>query len=251
MNEWAGKSGSSRSFSSAEKQPKQSQSSPSFIAHRGLSSRELSVATANGALKVGSAAVATTQLLRGGDSLSHLEHYQYSVVHKTPKRSDILCVKNLLKSDISKRFKIMSALESPPTLTPAWQDPWCAMTGTVTAADFYDQSKTQMTQAFYPHQPHMAVHGYPHPAMMNDSQNNNNNSMNSGSEGSTNSSVSAKKQNSQRQVNFKLDIKAEPQESQQQVANVGMQKVPSISDLSDPESSIDIPCNQVRLNFSI
>ena len=147
----------------------------------------------------------------------------------------------------------MSALESPPTLTPAWQDPWgMAMAGTVSPADFYDQNKAgQMTQAFYPHQP--MVHGYPHHPMM-DGQNNNNNSMNSGSEGSTGSAVSStnvptSKSKPQRQVNFKLDIKAEPQESQlhPQVSG-GMQKVPSISDLSDPDSSLDIPCSQVRPN---
>ena len=143
----------------------------------------------------------------------------------------------------------MSALESPPSLTPAWQDPW-GMVSQVNPADFYDQSKANMTQAFYPHQP-MVTHGYPHHPMM-DGQNNNNNSMNSGSEGSTGSSVtSTTVKKPQRQVNFKLDIKAEPQENQiqSQVTSShpqgGMQKVPSISDLSEADSSLDIPCSQV------
>ena len=75
--------------------------------------------------------------------------------------------------------------------------------------------------------------------------------MNSGSsDGSTNSSVSASKKVTQhRQVNFKLDIKAEPTDSQQ-TQQVGMQKVPSISDLSEADSSVDIPCNQVSPKLS-
>ena len=51
-----------------------------------------------------------------------------------------------------------------------------------------------------------------------------------------------------RQVNFKLEIKAEPDPLGLHILPEqprGVQKVPSISDLSDAESSLDIPCNQV------
>ena len=78
---------------------------------------------------------------------------------------------------------------------------------------------------------------------------------NTGSVGSV-TSVGSKK----RTVNFKLDIKPEPLSNS---SNLGatpgeldaiqygsqgvLQKVPSISDLSEPESSLDIPIAQVRL----
>lgn len=51
-------------------------------------------------------------------------------------------------------------------------------------------------------------------------------------------------QNIKRQVNFKLELKTEPSDDCNSVTN--MQKVPSISDLSDPDSSLDIP-QQVRM----
>merc|ERR1711860_316766 len=116
---------------------------------------------------------------RGGDSLSHLEPYQQLLTKHQSEQTYEHVLLNLCILTVILTLK-MSALESPPTLTPAWQDPWgMAMAGTVSPADFYDQNKAgQMTQAFYPHQP--MVHGYPHHPMM-DGQNNNNNS---GSEGS-------------------------------------------------------------------
>ena len=155
----------------------------------------------------------------------------------------------------------MSALESPPSLAPLWQDPWCAVTAgavtgpvsAVTADDFYaQQNKNQMmNQAnFYHHQlhqpPHMGYHHHHNP-IMEGGQNNNNNSMNSdtNSSSTTSSTGSEAKSKPHRQVNFKLDIKAEPNEVHQ-LNTGGMQKVPSISDLSDPDSSLDIPCSQVR-----
>lgn len=154
----------------------------------------------------------------------------------------------------------MSALESPPSLAPLWQDPWCAVTAgavtgpvsAVTADDFYaQQNKNQMmNQAnFYHHQlhqpPHMGYHHHHNP-IMEGGQNNNNNSMNSdtNSSSTTSSTGSEAKSKPHRQVNFKLDIKAEPNEVHQPNTG-GMQKVPSISDLSDPDSSLDIPCSQV------
>ena len=86
-------------------------------------------------------------------------------------------------------------------------------------------------------------------------QHNNNNSMNSDANSSSSAASTASTKKTARQVNFKLDIKSEPLEPNNIVGgqdmcqnnNPGMnQKVPSISDLSDPESSLDIPCNQVR-----
>ena len=152
----------------------------------------------------------------------------------------------------------MSALESPPTITSqVWQDPWCNVTGVATD-DFYGQNKGQMNQvpAFYHHHHQPLVQGYHashhHPAMMDASQNNNNNSdaNSSSTTSSTTSTKAASKPAHQRQVNFKLDIKAEPHDQVSEIlphgGQPGMQKVPSISDLSDPESSsLDIPCSQV------
>lgn len=163
----------------------------------------------------------------------------------------------------------MSALENPAALANLWQDPWCsavaASGSNPNVEDFYQPNKGNVVQAGFYHHHHqpMAVHahaamhhhhhGY-HPQQNNQTmlessggQNNNNNSMNSdansSSTTSSTTSSSAKDLNKpHRQVNFKLDIKAEPELEQ----NNGMQKVPSISDLSDPDSSLDIPCSQVR-----
>lgn len=162
----------------------------------------------------------------------------------------------------------MSALESPPALTPLWQDPWgAAVTGAMTVtsadADFYSSvaagaqtgksGQMMVNQAgFYQAHPPMMVQGYhaphhvhPHHGLMENSQNNNNNISDNNSSSTTSSGSGSTKKN-QRQVNFKLDIKAEPEQNEL-VNNPGMQKVPSISDLSDPDSSLDIPCSQVRL----
>ena len=180
----------------------------------------------------------------------------------------------------------MSALESPPSLTPIWQDPWTsAVTGAVVAGteDFYGhnlQNKVNVSPmvnqaAFYHHhhlnhhQTPMVPQGYHHPAlgpMEAGQQNNNNNSMNSdansssttSSTNSSNAGQAGKNTNSNtgapkphRQVNFKLDIKSEPELIGPDFNQPGgVQKVPSISDLSDPESSLDIPCSQVSFGFS-
>jgi hypothetical protein len=154
----------------------------------------------------------------------------------------------------------MSALESPTTLTSAWQDPWSAVTSAAatvhmtSADDFYGNSKPLMPfgMNMMPVQPHMHhMHPHHHHMMADHSQNNNNNSMNNSDANSSSTTSSTASNKVKRQVNFKLDIKAEPQESESglqchQLQIGGMQKVPSISDLSDPESSLDIPCNQVR-----
>ena len=169
----------------------------------------------------------------------------------------------------------MSALESPPTLTSTWQDPWSAVTSATinpmtasTASDDFYNTKTQMPAfvGMYPshhhhHHHHQLVqpHQYNNPMMGGGHheaghQHNNNNSMNSDANSSSSAASTASTKKTARQVNFKLDIKSEPLEPNNIVGgqdmcqnnNPGMnQKVPSISDLSDPESSLDIPCNQV------
>merc|ERR1712223_174639 len=169
----------------------------------------------------------------------------------------------------------MSALESPPTLTSTWQDPWSAVTSATinpmtasTASDDFYNTKTQMPAfvGMYPshhhhHHHHQLVqpHQYNNPMMGGGHheaghQHNNNNSMNSDANSSSSAASTASTKKTARQVNFKLDIKSEPLEPNNIVGsqdmcqnnNPGMnQKVRSISDLSDPESSLDIPCNQV------
>lgn len=127
----------------------------------------------------------------------------------------------------------MSALESPPTLAPLWQDPWAAAAGVTGAvmtadADFY-AAQQRNVQNYYG-QTQMNYH----PGIVME---NNNCSQSSNSSNNSNST--------RKQVNFKLDIKTEMPD----LPPSGMQKVPSISDLSDPESSLDIPCSQVSLDF--
>ena len=204
----------------------------------------------------------------------------------------------------------MSALESPPSLTPLWQDPWSTvvtasgLTGAQVSVngteDFYGsqhllQNKVNVSPmignhqaAFYHSHHHVMNHhhqspvmvpqGYHHPGMIrNDldqnsgtgNQNNNNNSLNSDTNSSSTTSstistgngnggqiknTSGSTGNNKRQVNFKLaDIKIEPDPLSHHNHILpdnqpgGVQKVPSISDLSDQESSLDIPCNQVGL----
>ena len=203
----------------------------------------------------------------------------------------------------------MSALESPPSLTPLWQDPWSTvvtasgLTGAQVSVngteDFYGsqhllQNKVNVSPmignhqaAFYHSHHHVMNHhqspvmvpqGYHHPGMIrNDldqnsgtNQNNNNNSLNSdtnsssttssttsiGNGGQIKTSGSTGNGNNKRQVNFKLaDIKIEPDPLSHHNHILpdnqpgGVQKVPSISDLSDQESSLDIPCNQVSLLY--
>ena len=163
----------------------------------------------------------------------------------------------------------MSALESPPTLASTWQDPWAAVTSASTtvhmassAEDFYNTKNQMAAFGMYPH-PHVQPHQYPSMGMVGHHDHhtgighNNNNSMNSDANSSS-SAASTTSNKKSRQVNFKLDIKSEPQDpntmGQEMCQNHnpnGIQKVPSISDLSDPESSLDIPCNQVRIFLQI
>ena len=52
-----------------------------------------------------------------------------------------------------------------------------------------------------------------------------------------------------RTVNFKLEIKQDPEVKHESISSADMckpQKVPSISDLSETESSLDLPTHQVR-----
>ena len=102
------------------------------------------------------------------------------------------------------------------------------------------------------------------PQNNNSSQNQNLNNSNSdaNSSSSTTSSngniVNVNNTTKERKVNFKIDIKAEPNDGAapgsdplalNPMGGGGMQKVPSISDLSDHDSSLDLPCNQVRKSF--
>jgi len=112
----------------------------------------------------------------------------------------------------------MSALESPPSLTPIWQqDPWCsvtasAVTGAISnltgAEDFYGHNLQNKglnvspmignQAAFYHshhshhlnhHQTPMVPQGYHHPGLMEPgTPNNNNNSMNSDANSSSTTS---------------------------------------------------------------
>lgn len=113
----------------------------------------------------------------------------------------------------------MSAIESPPSLSAAWSEPWTVSgSGVMDAHDFYKST-------FSASPPIMGIAAAVSSSSTNLSTLNDN--------GSTTSR--------KRVVNFKLDIKPEPEDA----CVPQMQKVPSISDLSDPDSSLDIP-TQVR-----
>ena len=60
----------------------------------------------------------------------------------------------------------------------------------------------------------------------------------------------AEQQDQKRTVNFKLEIKQDPEVKHESISSGDMckapQKVPSISDLSETESSLDLPTHQVR-----
>ena len=159
----------------------------------------------------------------------------------------------------------MSALESPPTLGSAWQDPWC--TGSPTGPimdphanqfglqhphgphyDFYNTGK----YPYNPHNPHgdQGIYqgtGYPMGPQLGPEQASSG-SPSSGSSSENNNLVKEKKP----RVNFKLEIKPEPQVSSQGddacvPVSSEARKVPSISDMSDQEScSLDLPVTQVR-----
>ena len=117
----------------------------------------------------------------------------------------------------------MSALESPPSLAAAWSEPWtmsAAAAGVLDPHDFYKATFASSSP------PIMNI-----AAAVSSSDHNTSGSTNGGND-SGGSTTSRK-----RVVNFKLDIKPEPEDA----CVPQMQKVPSISDLSDPDSSLDIP----------
>ena len=120
----------------------------------------------------------------------------------------------------------MSALESPPSLAAAWPEPWtmsAAAAGVLDPHDFYKSTFTSSP-------PIMNI-----AAAVASSEHNTSSSTNGGND--SNGSTTSRK----RVVNFKLDIKPDPEDA----CVPQMQKVPSFSDLSDPDSSLDIP-TQVR-----
>ncbi len=109
----------------------------------------------------------------------------------------------------------MSALESPPSLATPWSEPWAVSgAGMMDGHDFYKSS-------FSSSPPMMGI-----AAAVSSSTHHLAGSIDNGSTASR-----------KRVVNFKLDIKREPEDA----CVPQMQKVPSISDLSDPDSSLDIP----------
>ena len=72
----------------------------------------------------------------------------------------------------------------------------------------------------------------------------------SGSSGNNNTklnpaAVSEQPGDQKRTVNFKLEIKQDPEKQESDMCKQP-QKVPSISDLSETESSLDLPTHQVR-----
>jgi hypothetical protein len=125
----------------------------------------------------------------------------------------------------------MSALESPPSLAAAWSEPWtmsaAASAGVLDPHDFYKST-------FSASPPIMGI------AAAVASSDHNTSGSTHGSSGGANDSGSTTSR--KRVVNFKLDIKPDPEDA----CVPQMQKVPSISDLSDPDSSLDIP-TQVRI----
>ena len=125
----------------------------------------------------------------------------------------------------------MSALESPPSLAAAWSEPWsmsaAAAAGVMDPHDFYKAT-------FSASPPIMGI-----AAAVASSGHNTSNSTHGSSSGHNDSGSTTSRK---RVVNFKLDIKPDPEDA----CVPQMQKVPSISDLSDPDSSLDIP-TQVRL----
>lgn len=119
---------------------------------------------------------------------------------------------------------IMSALEGPPSMPSAWQDPWAAAGGVIESAAA-----------------HVGNHHMPLHQGVNDYMNSSSSSTDSGNNNCKPLPPHSNANVVRRTVNFKLEIKQEHEEQQPQ----GVQKVPSISDLSDPESSLDLPA-QVR-----
>lgn len=145
----------------------------------------------------------------------------------------------------------MSALENPASMVSAWHDPWnpASNGGSVLPPmhhvhnmDFY--AHTSLHQATPPPLIHKdSLSGSNPSSLMNTSSDSSNASTSGGSAGTGSSCQQTNKNNNVRsgtkgRVNFKLEIKHEPEDGS---AVNGMQKVPSISDLSDQESSIDMP----------
>ena len=142
----------------------------------------------------------------------------------------------------------MSALESPPSLAPVWQDPW------TNGAQIMDP-QSGVNQVHHPHMTHDFYGKYQmYPGVVQAQMPSNqypgyncdqspagsNSSDTLGSNNSNNNSIKK-----HRAVNFKLDIKPEPNNDEIQSAGA-VQKVPSLSDVSDQEScSLDIPVTQV------
>ena len=96
------------------------------------------------------------------------------------------------------------------------------------------------------------------PTTTNGGLNTSSDSGSSGSSGNNNTTKlthphpSSEQQDQKRTVNFKLEIKQDPEVKHESMSSGDMckapQKVPSISDLSETESSLDLPTHQVRRN---
>ncbi len=166
----------------------------------------------------------------------------------------------------------MSALENP--MPAAWQDPWgVSASAAVAVSTTMPMEHHHMNHNMHQHHPiphhhiqHQQLHFqqqqlqqqqdfYQSPLpkdVNNTSSSGTENSSVSSSGGNKNANVSGAK----RTVNFKLEIKPDPEEATQSpqsvppAAPVPPQKVPSISDLSDPDSSLDIPV-QVKKKIAI
>ncbi len=169
----------------------------------------------------------------------------------------------------------------------AWQDPWgAAAAAAVAAAPMPGAEQHQHLQVHPPphymqqHQPQHLPHLHPAPDFYSSApqlqqqpqqqppsapqqssppsstaggsaKEAMNSSSDSGSSGASSNSLEGgnNANKTKRTVNFKLEIKPEPEQQQQgEQQQRPLQKVPSISELSDPESSLDIPA-QVSLAF--
>eukprot|EP00095_Tigriopus_kingsejongensis_P003464 maker-scaffold13_size735724-snap-gene-4.8 protein:Tk03464 transcript:maker-scaffold13_size735724-snap-gene-4.8-mRNA-1 annotation:"hypothetical protein BRAFLDRAFT_125635" len=145
----------------------------------------------------------------------------------------------------------MSALENPASMVSAcWHDPWNPVSN---AGSVIQPMHHTHQMDFYAHPTHQnppppllhkdSLSGGNSGSLMNTSSDSSNASTTGGSAGHGNGPHLNKNNNHERpngknRVDIKLEIKHEPEEGN--IVN-GMQKVPSISDLSDPESSIDMP----------
>ena len=117
----------------------------------------------------------------------------------------------------------------------------------------------QLHHEYYPPPPPVVPSGAP-PGMTPSGGGGLNTSSDSGSSGSSGNNnttkltshphPAAEQQDQKRTVNFKLEIKQDPEVKHESISSGDMckapQKVPSISDLSETESSLDLPTHQVR-----